>query len=349
MRRIGIALGGRLAHLPSLARAAEQRGVDSVWASETTSSAFVQAALLAAATRRVRVGTGIALAFPRSPTITAQSAADLDELSEGRFVLGLGPQVKAVSELRFSVPFEHPAPKMREYVQAVRAVLGGYFGEAPDHRGEHYRITLAPWPRPAGLPRRHIPIFLAAVNEGMARVAGAVADGMIGHPMSTPRYVEEVVLPNLSRGMRRAGRTPGHVELAQMVMVSVAPDPALARLEAKQQIGFYATTRTYRPVLALHGFEEAIPRLRAAFASGDMNTVAEEVSDEMLETFAAMGSHEEIRRRLLTYAELADEVIITVPWYAIDANRLEERYAALLDLLDGSMPYGGGSRSGHGG
>jgi probable F420-dependent oxidoreductase len=344
--RIGIALGGRLAQLASLARAAEARGVDSVWASETTSDAFVQGALLAAATRRVRVGTGVTLAFPRSPTITAQSAADLDELSEGRFVLGLGPQVKAVSEHRFSVPFEHPAPKMREYVQAVRAVLGGYFGEAPNHRGQHYSITLAPWPRPAGLPRRQIPIYLAAVNPGMARVAGAVADGMIGHPMSTPRYVEEVVLPNLATGMRRTGRKAGRVDLAQMVMVSVAPDDALARLEAKQQIGFYATTRTYRPVLALHGFEEAIPRLRAAFTTGDMDAVAGEVSDEMMETFAVLGSHGEIHQRLLAYAGLADEVIITVPWYAIDADRLQERYAALLDLLDGSM--GGADRGAHG-
>src|SRR5918992_5833236 len=170
-------VGGPLAGVGAIASRIEQLGFDTVWTAETGSTAFIQAAVVAQATSKVRIGTAIALAFPRSPAITAMTAVDLDELSGGRFVLGLGSQVKRVNEDRFSTPFEHPAPRMREYAQAIRAFIGGYFGEDPNFEGRFYRITLAPWPRIPPPVRRDIPIYFAAVNERMLRASGHVADG----------------------------------------------------------------------------------------------------------------------------------------------------------------------------
>src|ERR1700716_3353885 len=190
--RYGMPVGGPLQDVGPLAKAIEDSRFDSVWTPETTSNPFIQAALVAGATSRVRIGTGIALAFPRSPGITAMTAMDLDELSGGRFTLGLGSQVKRVNEQRFSTPFEHPAPKMKEYAQAVRAFWDGYAGEEPKFEGRFYTVTMAPWPRLAPPVRPQVPIFLAAVNRGMLRVAGAVADGVIGHPLTSTRYVREV-------------------------------------------------------------------------------------------------------------------------------------------------------------
>src|SRR5438105_6172956 len=162
--KLGIVVGGELSGLEDAARRAEDAGFESVWVAETARSAFIQAALAVRATQRVTVGTAVALAFPRSPAITAMNARDLAELSGGRFILGLGSQVKRVNEGRFGVAFEHPAPKMGEYVQAVRAVLGSFDGRSPAHEGRFYSITMAPM-LGAGPAPAPIPIYLAAVNE----------------------------------------------------------------------------------------------------------------------------------------------------------------------------------------
>jgi probable F420-dependent oxidoreductase len=269
---LGIVVGGDLSSLPALARRAEDAGYESVWVAETARSAYVQAALVTRATERITVGTAVALAFPRSPAITAMSARDLAELSGGRFVLGLGSQVKRVNEQRFGVEFEHPAPKMAEYVEAVRAVLGAFGGAKPEHRGRFYSITMAPFPG-ADPPAAPIPIYLAAVNERMAEAAGRVADGVSGHPMTSPRYVAEVLRPAIERGAREAGRDPGEVNVTTNLVVQVDPDGDRARREAALQLGFYATTRTYAPVLAMHGLEDRMGPLRKAFAQGDLGAM----------------------------------------------------------------------------
>src|SRR5205823_933044 len=176
---LGVDVGGDLRTLAAHARDVEDAGFESVWVAETSRSAFVQAALVAAATSRVTVGTNIALVFPRSPTLTAMAARDLAELSGGRFILGLGSQVKRVNEQRFGVPFSHPAPKMEEYVRAVRAVLDGFATGAVDHRGRFYTLTMAPFPGADSAPAP-IPIHVAAVNERMVESAARAADGVIG-------------------------------------------------------------------------------------------------------------------------------------------------------------------------
>ncbi len=326
--KLGIALGGDLARVHDLAVQAEDAGFESVWVAETARSAFVQATIAAEATRTALVGTAIALAFPRSPAITAMTARDLAELSGGRFVLGLGSQVKRVNQERFGVPFEHPAPKMREYVQAVRAVLGSFDGHPPAHEGRFYRITMPPFPG-AGPAPGPVPIYLAAVNERMAEVAGEVADGVHGHPMTSPRYVAEVLRPAIDRGARQAGRDPGEVSLTSSLIVQVSDDRAAARREAALQVAFYATTRTYAPVLALHGFEDRIDPLREAFGRGDLAAMTE-LALPLADELAVFGDADACRERLRAYDGLLDRVVLGGAWVGPDRDRVVENHRRLI-------------------
>lgn len=331
--RYGMTVGGSLKMLPAIAKTVEDHGYDTIWTAETGSTAFISAAVVAQATSRARIGTAIAMAFVRSPGITAMTALDLDELSDGRFVVGLGTQVKRVNEERFSTKFEHPAPKMREYALAMRAFIGGYFGEDPNFEGRFYRVTMAPWARTTPPVRRDIPIFFAAVNQHMLRNSGEVADGVMGHPMSSPEYITRVVRPTIRKGAEKAGRKPEDVELAQQVIISISDDPAQAKRDAKQQIGFYATTRTYTPVLAVHGFEDIVPLLRDAYAQHDMDRLASLVSDEMADAFSLYGSADEVKEKADRFEGIVDELVLGGPWYRQPPARLVENYRSILETF----------------
>jgi probable F420-dependent oxidoreductase len=302
-----------------------------VWCAETSRTAFVQAAVIAQATSKITVGTDIALAFPRSPTITAMAARDLAELASGRFVLGLGSQVKRVNEDRFSVPFEHPAPKMQEYVTVVRQVLAAFGGAEIDHRGRFYSVTMPPFPGAARAPGA-VPIYVAAVNERMAEGAGRVADGVLGHPMTSPRWVREVLRPAVERGAASAGRDPAAVDVTTGLIVQISEDREQALREAASQIAFYATTRTYRPVLAMHGFEDLVEPLRRAFAAGDMEAMVD-VALPMAEVLAVAGTGMECRERLGKFQSVADRVILGGAWIGPSPERIEANQRAILTML----------------
>jgi probable F420-dependent oxidoreductase len=328
---LGLVVGGDLRTLAARVREVEDAGYESVWVAETARSAFIQAAVACMATDRIIVGTDIALAFPRSPTIIAMTARDLAELSGGRFVLGLGTQVKRVNERRFSVPFEHPAPKVAEAVEAIRAVVGTFEGRPVDHRGRFYTITMPPFPG-AGPAPGPIPIHLAAVNDRMAETAGRCADGVLGHPMTSPAYVREVLRPAVERGARAAGRDPREVDVSTGVILQISEDPDVARREAALQIGFYATTRTYRPVLALHGFDDLIEPLRRAFASGDFAEMAS-VASPMVDSLAVAGTAGECRERIAEFEGLVDRIILGGTWIGPDADRIERNHRAILETF----------------
>jgi probable F420-dependent oxidoreductase len=328
---LGIVVGGELDQLPELARRAEAAGYESVWVAETARSAFVQATLVAQATERVTVGTAVALAFPRSPAITAMAARDLAELSGGRFVLGLGPQVKRVNEQRFSVPFEHPAPKMEETVVAVRAVLGAFEGKPLHHQGRFYTFTMPPFPG-AGPAPGPVPIYLAAVNVRMAEAAGRVADGICGHPMTSPRYVAEVLRPAVERGVREAGRGPLDVNITTNLITVVDADGDRARREAALQVAFYATTRTYAPVLAMHGFENLQGPLRKAFVRGDTSAMTD-LALPMADALAAAGTPDQVRARVAEFEGIADRVILGGAWVGTSPERSRESYEILLETF----------------
>jgi probable F420-dependent oxidoreductase len=330
---LGVVVGGELAGLGARAREVEAAGFESVWVAETARTAFVQAAVAIEATSRVLVGTDIALAFPRSPTITAMAARDLAELSGGRFVLGLGTQVKRVNEQRFGIPFEHPAPKVAEVAQAIRAVLGGFDGRPVEHRGRFYELTMAPFPG-AGPAPGPVPIHLAAVNARMAETAGRAFDGVLGHPMTSPRWIAEVLRPAVARGAEASGRDPSDVPLSTGVILHVADEAGLeeARREAALQVGFYATTRTYRPVLDLHGFGELAEPIRRAFVRGDQAALAE-AALPMVDELAIVGTPEVCRRRLAAFEGLVDRVILGGAWVGPSPERLLANHRAIIDAL----------------
>jgi probable F420-dependent oxidoreductase len=330
--KIGIAVGGSLADVAGLARGAEKAGLESVWVAELDRSAFVQASAAIASTSTIGVGTAVALAFPRSPTVTAMTAWDLDELSGDRFMLGLGPQVKRVLEARFSVRVDKPAPQMREYVRAIRTVWAANRGEKVRFDGEAYRITLPTFHGPARPERRDTPVMLAAVGPVLSRVAGEVADGLLGHPLASPCYLREAVAPRIAAGLAAAGRAADACPVSAMPLVSIGEDPDEARRAARLQIAFYATTPSYKAILALHD-RAALPRdLRRAFVEGDRRRMADLVDDELLDAIAIAGRPDEALDRLAAWSGIADRVILGVPWYGMDAARQRVAIEAALEL-----------------
>jgi len=284
-------------------RRAENMGFGAVWSAETRHDPFLPLAVAAATTRRVGLGTAIAIAFARSPMILAHIAWDLQKASGGRFVLGLGSQVKAHNERRFSVPWSAPAPRLREVVAALRAIWTAWQRRAPlDFRGQSYRFDLmTPFFDPGPIEHSRIPVYLAGVNPQMCRVAGEIADGLHVHSFHSERYLRECVHPAVQEGLNRAGRSRADFTFRASTMVVLGDSAEERKRHAravKQQIAFYASTRTYQPVLAAHGLEDLVPRLHARSLAGDWEGMTDLISDATLDLFAVSGPFEEIGDRI---------------------------------------------------
>ena len=329
--QIGLSVGGPLGIIGGVARQCEEAGYRSLWVAETARTAFLQAAVALQATTDTTIGTAIALAFPRSPVVTAMEARDLAELSDGRFVLGLGTQVKRVNEFRYATPFEHPAPKMREVIEVCRKVWRAYAGEPIDHRGRFYTVTMQPFP--GGQPAGPIPVYLAAVNRGMVTLTGEVGDGILGHPFSSPKYFTEAVRPALDAGLEKAGRKRDEVRIVQGAICSIGDTTEEAMREAKMQIGFYGTTRTYSPVFEMHGWGDVVGPLRDAFAKGDADGMIACITDEMCDTYAVAGTPDEVREQIRRWEGLADEVYLGPPWATPDTARTADTFARIVDTF----------------
>ena len=331
----GIGIGGPMTMLGSMAKMVETAGFESCWAAETTNTAYISASAAIADTSSISVGTSIALAFPRSPTITAMTAWDLDELSGGRFILGLGTQVKGVNVRRFSVPFEHPAPKIKEYVQVIRTVWAANRGEDVTHEGRFYNVTMPTFHGQPQPHRRDVPIYLAAVGPIMCRTSGEVADGLLAHPLASPLYLKEVVRPAIAEGAERAGRKPQECNLTTDWMISISDDVDAARREVKLQIAFYATTRTYLPILELHGRAHIVPDLRDAFGAKDKERMIELIDDELCDTLALAGRQDEVKQKALEWGKEsgADRLMCAGPWYGPKPERMLENYQALVETF----------------
>ncbi|MBX7212660.1 MAG: TIGR03617 family F420-dependent LLM class oxidoreductase [Thermoflexales bacterium] len=312
---LGVATSGAVADIVARATRAEALGYDALWTSETQHDPFLPLALAAEHTQRIELGTAIAVAFARSPMSLASQAWDLQKMSAGRFVLGLGTQVKAHIERRFGMTWDHPAPRLREYVLAIRAIWRAWqTGEPLAFRGEFFKLTLmTPFFNPGPIPHPDIPIYIAGVNDHLCRVAGEVCEGFHVHPFHTPKYIAEVILPNIEAGLRAAGRSRDAITLASGVFVIVGDTPearARSRESARQQISFYASTPTYHPVFELHGWGEQAQALGALAARGKWREMPALVSDEMLATFAEEGGWAELPAKLnRRYAGLLDRVM----------------------------------------
>ncbi len=324
LERISIAaIGGTTGELAAEARAAEAAGIDCLWAPELFRSSVAQATYLAAVTDRIGVGTGIAWAFTRSPFILAISALDIDEVSGGRFRLGLGAGVKRLNETWHGVEYGRPAPHLRETIEAVRLIMQkAHRGEPIRYEGHYHDLDIKGWARPHPAPRESIPIYTAAVREGMARMAGDVADGLIGHPMCSLRWLDEVLVANFEAGLARSGRRRSDLDFIPTVCCAISDDEETARQAARKTICFYATVRTYMPLWEMHGFGEAATAVGDAFRAGDLAAMPGHVPDEMVDTYTAAGPLDRVRERVEQVAERADGVFLTPPTYFLAPEEL---------------------------
>ena len=307
------------------ARNAEARGFDSVWTTEFHNHhGFVRLAALAMATERVQVGTAIAYAFVRTPLLAASAAMDVDEISDGRVILGLGSGTRSMNERWYSIPFDKPpAARMREAVELIRTAFRAQKGGGLSFDGEHYRVSIPGYARP-GAVREKIPIYVAAVNRGMIRTAAAVGDGLVGHPVYTRKYIQDVVLPELE-GSRCA--------LAPYVMCSISDDVDQARREVRDQIAFYFTTRLYHSILAVHGWRDVGERIAQAFRRGDLDGMAAAVPDELIDAIAITGSADQARDQLGQWENLTGQVLLYPASGRSGSDRLRENITAIIDTF----------------
>ena len=316
--KIDVGIGADLGSTARRTAAAEAAGVDCVWAAETVNDPFLSLAIAAEHSERVEIGTAIAVAFARNPMSVAYTANQLQEFSRGRMVLGLGTQVRSHIEKRFGAEWSHPATRMREFVLAMRAIWSSWNDAAPlQFEGEFYRHTLmtpvfAPRPNAFGAPK----VFLAAVGPRMTETAGEVADGVITHGVSSPRYLREVTLPALERGLDASGRTRTDVDVTCPGFIAVADsEDHLPEVRAgmRRHLAYYASTPAYRPVLTLHGWGDLQTDLYACSKRGAWNDMAGLVDDDVLDTLTIVATPDtvagEISRR---YGGLVDR--ITVSW-----------------------------------
>jgi len=292
--------GFDIAGIAAAARRSEALGFDGVTVPEAGHDPFLPLIVAAEHTRRVALGTNVAIAFPRSPMVTAQLAWDLQRLSGGRFELGLGTQVKGHVERRYASPWPGPpGPRLREYVLCLKAMFETFQkGTKPAFEGEHYRFTLmSPFFDPGPIEHPHVPIHLAAVNPYMARLAGELCDGLRLHPIATFRYTREVVLPAVAAGAARAGRRPEEIDVIGAPFLAIARDEGgveAARQALKQQIAFYASTRTYHAVLEFHGWQEVGRELHRLSREGRWREMPERIRDDMLDEWAIVGTRDEL-------------------------------------------------------
>lgn len=306
--------GTHVEEAAALARGLESAGFYGLWLTETQVDPYLPLAVAATATRTLRLGTGIAVALNRSPMVTAMDAWAIQRASRGRLDLGLGPQVKAHIERRFAMPYDRPAARMKEYVAALRHIWGAFQHE---HRlafkGDFWSFSLmSPFFDPGPIEDPRIAVYLAAVNALMFRIAGEVADGVVGHPFSTPPYLRDVALPSLERGLASSGRTRADVIISCPVFSLVDESPTFDAEEryAREQLAFYASTPAYRPVLDHHGW-------------GDVG--------EELSKLARVGKFDELPRLVTT--AMMDAFVTRAPTYAALGARFRERYAGILDRV----------------
>lgn len=308
-----------------IASRADAAGFESVWTTEFYNQhGLVRLAAVATATRHVKLGTAIAYAFMRTPMLAASAAMDIDEISGGRMILGLGTGTRSMNQNWYSMPFDDPpAKRVSDAIGLVRAAIAAQSGGGLRYEGPYYKVNIPQYSRP-GAARPAIPIYLAAVNKGMIRAAARVADGLVGHPIFTRRYMTEVVKPAL------AGT---NCELVPYVIASIHNDPKVARDEARNQIAFYYTTRLYHSVLEPHGWQEIGERIAQSFRKGDFAAMSAAVPDEMVDAIALTGTPEEVREKIGQWNDIAPHVLLYSPSVGMKRERLLQNMHSMIDTF----------------
>jgi probable F420-dependent oxidoreductase len=298
----------------------EGAGYDGAWSAETSHDPFLPHVPAAAATSTLELGTGIAVAFARNPMTLANTAWDLQLASEGRFLLGLGSQIKPHITKRFSMPWSSPAARMREMILAIRAIWDTWDGKGKlDFRGDYYTHTLmTPFFDPGPSPYGHPKVFLAAVGQRMTEVAGEVADGMLCHGFTTASYLQEQTLPALETGAAKAGRSRADLELSIPAFVVTGRDEeemARSATGVRRQVAFYGSTPAYRPVLEHHGWGDLQDELNRLSKQGEWNAMGDLITDEILDAFAVVAEPHDVAPRLLErWGGLVDRISFYAPY-----------------------------------
>lgn len=298
------------------AKKVEAYGFDGLWTAEVAHNPFFPLTLAGSVTERIHLGTQIAVAFPRSPMVTAQIAWDLAKQTGGRFILGLGTQVRAHIVRRFSTEWSEPAPRMREYIESLRAIWNTWQTDAPlNFRGDHYRFTfMTPFFNPGSISNPDIPVYIAGVNERMCQLAGEVCDGLHAHGFHTGSYLKDVVLANVEDGLKQAGKSRSDFDMVVPIFVVTGRDDA--EMEAvtkarKAHIAFYASTPSYKAVMEHNGWHDIREKLSQMARANQWDEMWHEISDDMLEEVAIVGKPDEIADKVKSrYAGLADRICL---------------------------------------
>ena len=316
--------------LTQQAQQLEAMGLEGLFAPQVYGPPFVPLAVAAGATSRVRLATGIALAFTRSPFETAVAAMDLDRISGGRFTLGLGTSVESWVEGTFGMPYGRPLEHMREVVEIIRMVVAkAHAGELTRYDGKYHALDFSEF-QPIGTPvRTEIPIWLAALRTPMVRLAGEIGDGVIGHPIWSIDWATTKVADDLIAGLARSGRQRKDIEFNMWLFVAPNADKRQAIEDARATVAFYGGIEQYEPYFAAHGFGAEAKRLQAGVKRGDYMSVRHLVPDEMAQTFVVCGTSDEVRTRVAAIWEVADSATLVPPSYGLDTGAVL-RYAAAI-------------------
>ncbi|MBM9459166.1 LLM class flavin-dependent oxidoreductase [Nocardioides sp. zg-536] len=336
--------GETLAEMADAAARAEAAGAEAVWAPELHRSATVTAAALVQATSTAQVGTAITLAFTRSPMVTALEALDLDELSDGRFVLGLGTGVQRLNEDWHNARWGKPVTHIRETVRNVRHfVANATSGEPMELDGEHEPMRIRGYERPYPVRRTEIPVYLAAMGPAMTRLAGRIADGWISHELCSPSYLKDRILPEIDAGIDAVeGRERSDIELVVSACCSVAADPAAAVDRVRGHVGFYASVRTYADFFGFHGLGEAQQRVIDAFRAGaGAEHLAAAVTPDMVDAVTLNGDRDRVATQLAAYEGIADAVKLSAPTHGLTPAEIragQDEVIGLIASLTGGRP-----------
>ncbi len=331
-----------LRRVPAAAREAEAQGYDGIVTMENKHEPFLALAVAGTATERIELHTGVAIAFARTPMAVAEIGWDLAGATGGRFVVGLGSQVRAHNERRFSAPWSAPAPRMREYVQVLRAIWRHWkTGEKPAYEGEHYRFTLmTPNFHPEPIDAPPPAVMIAAVGPAMLKVAAEECDGVKLHGFCTRKYLTDTIMPRIEAGLAKAGRKREEYEISGGGFLATGPDDesVARRFEwVRQRVAFYGSTPAYYPVFAAHGLEDLGLKLNAMVRQGKWNELAREVPDDVAHLFAAVGRHDQIVEAIAQrFGGLVDALTLgregtgaVPPDLAQDIRRIPHRYRGL--------------------
>lgn len=322
-------IGGTADEFIKQVKHADAAGFHRFWASDGEQSALLTIGLVSGHSQRIRLATGVAHAFTRTPLETAQIALNLSQFSNGRFALGLGPGSRQNVEAWHGVAYEHPAARMREYVQVTRALLEALPGGGQvEHRGRFYNVLYDR--KRVGLPQEAPPpIFMGTLGPLMSRVAGEVADGLLGNVLGSPFWLREVVWPNIRRGMAAARRDGADFELTATLTCAISSDRKQARRDVAKVLAWYGAQRSSEPTFERHGFGAVARQLQAARPE----QAADLVTEEMIDCWAAAGSADEVRRAVSRYEGVAAGVRVIPPPHILPKEEALAYQWALLEAF----------------